>query len=108
LIGPAGGWVARGGVLVEIPAGALSEPARIGITLLPGGAIDLIPDGQTFNRPVLLHLSAPAGADPGRCQVQWYDPVLHLWTTIVSSADSAGRVASLGHFSAYRLIDDLQ
>jgi hypothetical protein len=104
LIGPSGGVVAKGGVVVEVPPGALDTETRIGIILRADGSVDLTPDGQRFSVPVQLHLVVPAGKAASACVVQWYDPSQDLWVTIESAASGIERVAPLPHFSVYRTI----
>jgi hypothetical protein len=104
LIGPAGGFVQTGRVIVEIPPGALLAETRVAIRQLADGSVDLLPDGQQFNVPVRLHIASPAGSAPTAYTIQWYDPARGLWIAIASSPESLGRVAPLAHFSIYRMI----
>ncbi len=104
LIGPAGGFVESSGVLVEIPPGALLVETQITIRHQADGSVDLLPDGQQFNVPVLLHLASPPGSAPAACTIQWYDPARGVWVVIASNPESLGRVAPLTHFSLYRMI----
>ncbi len=107
-IGPVGGFVESGGILVEIPPGALQTETSIGIQLRGDGSVDLLPDGQRFACPVRLHLMTSSGKAPGSCSVQWYDPARGIWVTIPSSASGLGRVAPLQHFSLYRMISTVE
>jgi len=103
LIGPGGGFVESSGVLVEIPPGALLVETQIAIRHQADGSVDLLPDGQQFNIPVLLHLASPPGSAPVACTIQWYDPARGRWVLIASSPEPLGRVAPLTHFSFYRI-----
>ena len=105
LIGPGGGRVEKGGVIVEVPPGALTADTRIAICLKADGSVDLLPDGQRFNVPVRLHLAPPAGKTASDCVIQWYDPAQSLWVTIGSTPGGVDRVAPLAHFSIYRMIE---
>jgi hypothetical protein len=105
IIGPDGGLVERGGVIVEVPPGALTANTRVAIRLRSDGSVDLLPDGQRFNAPVKLHLAPPSGKKASECVIQWFDPAAGSWVTIASSPGGLDRVAPLQHFSIYRAIN---
>jgi len=102
-VGPAGGTVTVSGAMVVVPKGALQTKTTVRLTQFSDGTVELEPHGQTFFVPVELHLSAPTGASPASCAVQWLDLTQNSWVTIPSVAGGMGRVAPLQHFSRYRI-----
>ncbi len=104
VIGPSGGTLTITGARLEVPAGALASSITISMTRHTDGSIDLAPDGQTFSVSVVLDQAPPPGATSQGSVVQWYDPNASSWVTITSELGGLGRLASLAHFSGYRII----
>jgi hypothetical protein len=105
-VGPSGGTVRIHGLAIEVPAGALSTPATIGVTVDPAGPpgsytalsplFRFTPDGLTFARPATVTFVAAANVPAGR--VFWstsgggYDALPTTWHGTTASAE-------VSHFS---------
>jgi beta propeller repeat protein len=68
-----------------------------------GIAFELLPDGATFDTPIVFTLVVPADtwSDSKRYLLQWYNRTSEQWEPIstTSIADSHTLIAQLGHFS---------
>jgi len=123
-IGPEGGVAVNsdGKIRVEIPAGALPYPIDVVATYLPGDealpgplpktshytvAVDLKPDGISFESPVTLKVANHLDIAPGTpVPVGYYDSSRRLWEPMengVISDDGQWMVAHINHFSPYDL-----
>lgn len=104
VVGPLGGTLSIDGVMIQVPAGALQESVELTMSKVDGGSVvELGPHGLQFARPVYLSFVVPAGVDPGRAVVQWYNPATQTWVSIPSTAAGFTRKAPLQHFSKYML-----
>lgn len=68
-IGPEGGWIVVSGAVLRVPAGALSQPTSIDVTVPAGDylQVQFAPHGLLFAAPVRLYVSldgTPAEDDP--------------------------------------------
>lgn len=96
---------------LDIPPGALRQDTGIEAVLMTDAdrgimAVDLRPDGLSFDKPVLISLPLPPGSDPKSAEIVVFDPATQSWLPEVRqgiAADQGSLVAEITHFSLRRI-----
>lgn len=108
LIGPQGGKVKNGPVILDVPAGALAAPVLISVTIPVAGPLVSVfgPSGLEFNAPVKLSVDLDEVlviGDEANLTWYWFDPSSLSWVDIGAAIDPLPHTldTEINHFSTY-------
>ena len=103
-----GGMISNGYFSLYFPPGALDEDTVISLDMphYPNAVVRLGPHGITFNKDVVLSVSADVlDSDVNNLNFLWYNEDTGLWELIYNNKEGIYIKAGLSHFSEYGLAD---
>jgi hypothetical protein len=104
VIGPQGGQLVNGDVRLDLPAGALDSPTRVGIERREDGSVEITPEGLEMRVPASLTFTLAPGSDPAVHQVEMLESA-GAWVTLPSVVAGVARVAPVRNFSIYHIVE---